>query len=316
MRPAPLHAEIARAPEGGAAHWLTASDGLRLRLAVWSAGGRGTVLILPGRTEYIEKYGPAAGEFAARGYATAVLDWRGQGLSDRLLEDGETGHVLRFADYQRDLDAAFAALAAMGLPQPWFLLAHSMGGCPGLRALMRGVPVRRAVFSAPMWGIRLAAALRPVAWALAMGARGIGQGHRYAPGTGPVNYVALAEFAGNVLTSDPEMYAFMRGQIAAQPSLALGGPSLHWVHEALRETAALRRLPSPAVPALTVLGSRERVVDPRPIRDRMAHWPGGRLDLVEGAEHEVMMEAEPIRSAFYDSAAAWFAGAGDRAASA
>lgn len=316
MDPAPLHAGLARAPDGGAAVWLTAADGVRLRLATWRTGARGTVLILPGRTEYIEKYGPAAAEFAARGYASAVLDWRGQGLSDRLLEDGETGHVLRFADYQLDLDAAFAALRDLGLPEPFFLLAHSMGGCAGLRALIRGVPVRRAVFSAPMWGIRMAAALRPVAWALAMGARGIGQGHRYAPGTGPVNYVAMADFAGNVLTSDPEMYAFMRGQIAAQPALALGGPSLHWVHEALRETATLRRLPSPAVPALTVLGTRERVVDPRPIRDRMARWPGGRLDLVEGAEHEVMMEAEPIRTAFYDSAAAWFAEAEGRAGAA
>ena len=310
MRPAPFHAALARAPAGGAAHWIEADDGARLRLAAWPAGGRGTVLILPGRTEYIEKYGPAAGELAARGFAAAVIDWRGQGLSDRLLEDAETGHVLEFGDYQRDLAAALAAMRGLGLPEPLFLLAHSMGGCIGLRALMSGFPVRAAVFSAPMWGIRIAQALRPVAWALSLGARRLGQGHRYAPGTGPVNYVAMAEFADNVLTTDPEMYAFMRGQIAAEPSLALGGPSLHWLHEALKETAALRRLPSPVLPALTVLGSRERVVDPRPIHARMARWPGGRLDLVPGAEHEVMMEVEPIRTAFYVAAAAWFATAG------
>ena len=307
MQSAPLFADIARAPSGGAAHWLTTADGVRLRLAVWPAGTRGTVLILPGRTEYIEKYGPAAGEFLNRGYAVTVLDWRGQGLSDRLLDDTETGHVHGFADYQHDIAAMIAGLRSLGLPEPFHMLAHSMGGCIGLRALIEAVPVASAVFTAPMWGLRIAQALRPVAWALAAGARGMGQGHRYAPGTGPVNYVGHAGFEDNVLTTDPEMYAFMKGQIAAQPALALGGPSLHWLHEALRETAALGRLPSPATPALCVLGTRERVVDPRPIHKRMARWPGGRLDLVEGAEHEVMMEIPQIRDAFFHSAAEWFA---------
>jgi len=311
MQPAPFHAAIARAPEGGAAWWLTAADGVRLRFAAWPSGGRGTVLILTGRTEYIEKYGPTVAELAARGYSAAVLDWRGQGLSDRLLDDAGAGHVHHFADYQRDLAAMLAAVRGLGLPEPHYMLAHSMGGCIGLRALIEGFPVRRAVFSAPMWGIRIAQALRPVARALAATARRLGQGHRYAPGTGPVNYAASAAFEDNVLTTDPEMFAFMRGQIAAQPALALGGPSLHWVHEALRETRELRRLPAPPIPALTVLGSRERVVEPRPIHDRMARWPGGRLDIVEGAEHEVMMEIEPIRIAFYDAAAAWFDAAGD-----
>jgi len=306
MRQAPLFADLAQAPDGGEAHWLTAADGVRLRMAVWPGGPHGTILVLPGRTEYIEKYGPAVGDLTRRGFAAAVLDWRGQGLSDRLLDDGETGHVHRFADYQHDMVAMIAGLRGLGLPEPYHLLAHSMGGCIGLRALMEDVPVATAIFSAPMWGLRIAQALRPVAWALAAGARGLGQGHRYAPGTGPVNYVGHADFEGNVLTTDPEMFAFMRDQIATQPSLALGGPSMHWLHEALRETADLARRPPPGLPALTVLGSRERVVDPRAIHRRMADWPGGRLDLVEGAEHEVMMEVPAIRDAFFDSAAQWF----------
>lgn len=306
LAPAPLFADVARAPEDGAAHWLTCADGVRIRVAAWAEGARGTVLMFPGRTEYVEKYGPAAAEFGARGYAMIAVDWRGQGLADRQLNDPDTGHVTTFRDYQHDVAAVMTAARALALPEPYFLIGHSMGGCIGLRALMEGLPVKAAVFSAPMWGIRIAPALRPVAWSIAAASRRVGQGHRYAPGTSAASYVVAAEFAGNVLTTDPGMYDFMKAQIAAHPELALGGPSLHWLHEALHETRALRRRASPPVPALTVLGSLERVVEPRMVHERMARWPGGRLELIEGAEHEAMMETSAIRARFYDLATETF----------
>jgi lysophospholipase len=280
---------------------------VRLRCGVWPEGGRGTVLLFPGRTEYAEKYGPAAGELAARGYATLAIDWRGQGLADRPLADRMTGHVVDFMDYQRDVQAMLALADDLDLPNPRYLLAHSMGGCIGLRSLMMALPVRAAAFSAPMWGIHIAPAMRPLAIGVSAISRLTGQAHRYAPGTRPVTYVAEAPFAGNVLTTDAPMYAWMKRQVTEQPELALGGPSLGWLHAALAECRALARVPSPAVPAYCALGSAEKVVDVAPVRARMARWPQGRLELVPGAEHEVMMETPAIRSAFFDSVAALYA---------
>ncbi len=304
---APLYTDIAEAPAGGIAQWRICADGVRVRVALWPReGARGTVLLFPGRTEYIEKYGPAAGELAARGYAMACIDWRGQGLADRPLADRARGHVARFTDYQRDVAALLAAAREAGLPEPFHLIAHSMGGCIGLRALHEGLPVASAVFSAPMWGIHLPAALRPLAWAMAAGARMARQGHLYAPGTGPLTYVLAVPAPGNVLTSDPAMYGFMQRQLRAHPCLALGGPTLHWLSEALRETRALAARMPPALPCLCVIGSNERVVDTGRIRAIMARWPGGRLEVIPGAEHEVMMEVPATRRRFHDSAAALF----------
>lgn len=303
---APFYAEVARAPEGAEVCWLKATDGARLRAGFWREGAKGTVLLFPGRTEYVEKYGPAAGEFRARGYAMAAIDWRGQGLADRPLKDRATGHVQRFGDYQKDVAALMALVRAENLPEPYFLVGHSMGGCIGLRAIHDGLPVRAVVFSAPMWGIRISPALRPVAWVLTTASRAVGRGHRYAPGTSPVTYVAEAPFKGNMLTRDADMYEFMQTQVRAHPDLALGGPSLHWLNEALWECLDLHRRPSPDLPCLTVLGPAERVVDTRPIHDRMARWPGGRLVLEPEAEHEIMMETPPIRTRFYDLAAGLF----------
>jgi lysophospholipase len=308
--PAPLFADLAEGPEGGEAFWLICEDGLRIRAGVWPVGAKGTVLLFSGRTEYVEKYGRAAADLAARGYATLTLDWRGQGLADRSLPDRVVGHVRHFDDYQQDVRAALALAQRLGLPQPYHLMAHSMGGCIGLRALLNGLPVRSVVFSAPMWGITMAAWMRPLARPFAQLSALIGQGHRFAPGTSAQTYVAEAGFGGNVLTTDPDMWRYMQRQVARHPELGLGGPSLEWVHAALTECLALAPLPSPRLPCVTALGTGEKVVDTAPIHLRMARWPGGRLDLYPGAEHEVLMEAPLHRIPYYDRAAALFDAAG------
>ncbi len=306
MGGAPLFNDLAEGPAEGRAYWVTSRDGVRLRMAVWPKGEKGTVLLFPGRTEYIEKYGRAAAEFSARGYATVAIDWRGQGLSDRSKPDHMLGHIENFSLYQQDLSAVLAKLNELGQPGPLFLVSHSMGGCIGLRALMQGLAVKAAVFSAPMWGIRFAPGVAPIAKVLSRTARVVGQGQRYAPGTNEATYVNAFPFFGNVLTSDPKTYAWMQSQVAAQPGLALGGPSLRWLDEAMHECKALAALPAPDLPALCFLGAEEKVVDPAPIYARMAAWPNGKLEVLANAEHEIMMEQPAARQHFYEAATQLF----------
>lgn len=302
---APFHAALAEAPPGAVCAWLQAGTA-RIRAAWWQAGDKGTVLLLPGRTECIEKYGRAAGDLVARGFSVITIDWRGQGLADRALPDRMVGHVGDFAEYQQDLDAMLAQAAQAGLPKPYYMLAHSMGGCIGLRGLTRGMPVKAAVFSAPMWGIAMAAWLRPVASVVSALSRPLGYAHRYAPTTGGTPYLLQFPFEGNVLTTDREMWEYMRRQVAEMPELALGGPSVAWLNAALRECGALARMPAPKIPAICALGTAEKVVDVPPIHLRMSGWAKGALDLYPGAEHEIMMEGPAARARFFDRAAALF----------
>lgn len=305
MIEAPFHAALADGPPGAVCVWLK-PGAARIRVAWWNAGQKGTVLLLPGRTECIEKYGRAAGDLVARGYSVITIDWRGQGLADRALADRNSGHVDDFSEYQEDLDALLAEADRAGLPKPWFMMAHSMGGCIGLRALMRGLPVRAAVFSAPMWGISMAAWLRPVAQVVTSLAAPFGLANRYAPSTGPNSYLLQVPFEGNVLTTDRKMWNYMRAQVEAVPDFALGGPSLAWLRTALQECAALAMMPAPAVPAICALGTAEKVVDVAPVHLRMAGWSNGQLDLYPGAEHELMMESASVRKRFFDQAALLF----------
>lgn len=302
---APFHAALADGPPGATCVWLQAGAA-RIRVAWWNAGKKGTVVLLPGRTECIEKYGRAAGDLVARGFSVITIDWRGQGLADRALPDRMVGHIGDFSEYQQDLDAMLAEAMRADLPQPLYLMAHSMGGCIGLRALMRGLPVKAAVFSAPMWGIAMAAWLRPVASVVGALARPLRIAHRYAPTTGGEAYLVSQPFEGNVLTTDRPMWDYMRRQIVEAPDLGLGGPSIAWLKAALTECGALARMPAPRVPTICALGTAEKVVDVPPIHLRMASWATGQLDLYPGAEHEIMMEGPAARARFFDRAAALF----------
>ncbi|MEM1341944.1 MAG: alpha/beta hydrolase, partial [Pseudomonadota bacterium] len=305
---APLLSDLAEGPQGGAAHWLQTSDAQRIRIGIWPAQGtaqgtgRGTLLLFPGRTEYIEKYGRFAHPVTRAGLSMLAVDWRGQGLADRPPHRWDMGHVETFDEYQRDVASIVQAAEALDLPQPWYLLGHSMGGAIGLRALHNGLSVERAVFTAPMWGILMSPGSRLAAGFLSRLSQRLGLDKRFTPSMGPA---AAMPFAANPLTHDRETFEYFEGQVAKRPELNLGGPSVRWLIEALKETAELVSLKAPAVPALTYLGSQEAIVDPARIRDRMASWPGGKLEVVEGARHEVLMERPEIRERVIQGALSW-----------
>jgi len=303
---APFDHASALAPAGARAFWLRAADGVRLRVGHLGQGEAGTVLLIPGRTEYLEKYGEAAGEFAAYGFGTLTLDYRGQGLADRPLPDRRVGHVADFADYQKDVAALVAFAEARALPRPWFLLSHSLGGAIAYRALLEGLAVRAAVFSSPMWGIRMNPLLPPVAWGLGWLADRAGWDDWVVPGMGRETYVRTAPPDDNLLTTDPAMLARMRAQLDAVPGLDLGAPSVPWLYRALVECRALQRAAPPAHPMLAFLPGEECIVCPRAIRAITARWPDARLELVEGGRHETMMETPARRRRFYDAVAGFF----------
>lgn len=290
---APLFTDIADAPDGGVAHWVTTADGKRLRFAIWGGGNKGTVLIFPGRTEYIEKYGRVVGKLARRGYSSVVIDWRGQGLSDRPGDNTDRGHVDDFREYQLDVAAVLVHEAVQALPGPRTLLAHSMGGCIGLRALQTGLGVSGAIFSAPMWGMGLSWPL----YALARGLSGpltmLGFGMVFAPTTNEEHYIPNQPFEDNVLTNDPEVYDWLKRQLAAHPELGLGGPTICWIHRAMQETRALMAMPPP-MQMLTFLGDEENVVNPKAVTGYMAKPGAGELVICPNAKHEILMESGPV----------------------
>lgn len=289
------------------AYWVNTADGVRLRIGVWSLeNAKGTILLFPGRTEYLEKYAINAADFQKRGYAVTAIDWRGQGIADRLVSNVMAGYVENFGDYQKDLAAWLEAIEKLDLPKPYHLLGHSMGGQIGLRALYEGLPVNAAAFSGPMWDIQHTQSFRGLATAISSAAKCIGIGAWLAPGTKNETYVLDTEFEDNLLTTDRSMYARLQAHARANPDLMIGGPALRWLNEALRDCASTLTRPAPATPTLVVLGTDEEIVSKDAIHNRLSDWTGSELMMIESGRHETLMENQTKRDKISDAICALF----------
>lgn len=286
---------------------------------------RRLVVVFPGRIESYVKYGEVAYDLFQAGYDVLIMDHRGQGRSGRVLKDGHRGHVLRFADYVDDVeqfwlryvqpdsarevlnpDANVAAIApdqrvAAARYTHVFAIAHSMGGAILAHFLARHPHAFDAVaLCAPMCGIRLPMpgwlASRIVDWA----ERYPGIRDYYALGTGqwrPLPYLV------NVLTHSRERYRRSVRFYADDPKLRVGGPTYHWIREAMaagRELIALA--PKITTPLLLLQAREDIVVDNRSQDDfcqalAQAGHPcaGGEPQIIAGARHELLFEQDEIR---------------------
>lgn len=293
---AELFHDLADGPEGGAAWWLTTRDGVRIRAGGWGAGAeKGTILLFTGRTEYIEKYGRTARDFLEHGYATLTFDWRGQGMTKRPLPDRQKGHVEEFTDYQNDVAAVMEHAAELGFKPPYYLVAHSMGGCIAYRALHEGLPVEAAVFSGPMWGVIFPPGLKYIARGLCALIHLLGFSKNYVFGGNGDNYPLVTEFEENQLTRDEDMWKYMQRQVSEQPELGLGAPTFHWLNRAMAEMRFIQKTTPRDLPARCYLGTHEKIVAPDAIHKRMNSWPGAELIEVSLAEHEAFMEIPETR---------------------
>ena len=290
-------------PPGAVLSAARAIDGAPLRAARWvpTTARRGTVAILPGRAEFIEKYFEVVSELLARGFAVAALDWRGQGGSPRQLKNPYKGHVDDFSLYERDLSALIDDVLGPSCPQPWFGLAHSMGG-----AIMLGIahagrcPFERLALTSPM--ISLASQRHPRLVQFAAEALDtLGFGGAFTPGGGSKS-VSTMPFKGNVLTSDDKRYARTLGVLTTAPELALGWPTIGWLHAAIRRMNEFRDpdfAREIATPILIVASGADRVVDTRAAERFASHLRTGRLIVVDGAEHEILVERDAYRDLFW-----------------
>jgi lysophospholipase len=284
--------------------WL-AAPGARLRYAGWNASGttaRGTVVVLTGRAEFIEKYATeVVGELLGRGYAVIALDWRGQGLSDRPLpQEHDAGHIDRFETYVADLRLFLDTIVAPLARGPVFALCHSMGGHILLRALAEygSAPFAAAVVASPMTGLQREAFLRSILMLLPDIPT---IDHRYLFGTGPFVFLAR-DFHSNNVTHDGRRYRWTEAWFKADPRLSLGGPTVGWARQATHSMSAclapdyLERID---LPLLLMTAGQDQIVNPAshgPVVARLKH---AEHVTFADAKHEIMMETDDIRARFW-----------------
>ena len=258
-----------------------------------ASSARGTVFVLQGRGEFLEKYRETAAWLHDQGFSVIGLDWRGQGGSARIIEGSGRGHVDDFAHYLDDLDRLAARAEALRLPRPWQFLGHSLGGHLALRWIgERDGPVDRLVLVTPMLGLQFRPLPDRLARALVRSAMALGMAERYAPGQrdpGP----QVCRFEGNRLTSCPERFAAWRELTTAHSELTIGGVTWGWLDAALRSIDLTRRpelLARVRAPTLLLLAEGEGVVSNAAIEEFATRLPRAELFRLPDALHDLLWE--------------------------
>jgi len=299
-------------PEGALAGTIGTPDGVTLRFARWAApaGGRGTVCVFTGRSEYIEKYFETVQELRRRGYAVAVIDWRGQGHSSRRLGNPRKGHVESFSEYQIDVAAFVKQVVLPDCPPPYFALAHSMGGAVMLRVAHAGLEVfERFVLCAPLIDLPRPRASLPMRGLMRL-LRSAGMGERFIPG-GNIDLIRSTGFPGNPVTSDPRRYARNASILEADPTLGIASPTVAWLDAVF---AAMGEFRPPEFagrirqPVLMLAAGDDRVVSVPAIAAFAGNLAAGSHRVIAGAKHEMLQEDDRYRAQLWAAFDAFMSG--------
>ncbi|MHA6690665.1 alpha/beta fold hydrolase [Devosia sp. A449] len=292
-------------PEGARVGYFTTSDKVRLRYALWpkSAGAhRGTICLVQGRTEFIEKYFETIEDFRRRGFSVATFDWRGQGGSDRLIGNPRLGYVDRFEDYGTDLASFHRDILLPDCPPPFYLVGHSMGG---LASLFAGINDRmmfdRIFLSSPMVALdRQPLSMKGMARVTAtLSFLGLGQLPISRKADQPVSD---ANFPNNPLTGDLIRYMRSVDVIRARPGLEITAPTIRWAASAFGAMAEAGEDNFPArirVPLLILAGARDEVVSTPATEQLGLRMRTGRHVVIPGARHELFVETDNIRGQLF-----------------
>ena len=285
---------------------------LNIRYGVWGnvAGGKNNtkpvVVVMPGLSEFIEKYAIMMTPLIKAGYDAIILDWPSQGLSGHFLDDRTVIHSNGFEDH---LNALMTVLDAADIApeRPLILFGHSMGGHLAFRAAkLLGDRVKAMVVSAPMmlppltppWFVRLKLLIL------------MGLGYARKPISGKSDHPHRYAFdADNVLTRDEEGYHLMPQLWNENKDIKTYDLTYGWLAAAYRScvktTAKASWLRQCHVPVLAHIGGDERLVSADYQTWALSLLPDAKVITYDGARHELMLELPDVRQAFWENTLAF-----------
>ena len=262
----------------------------------------GTLIILPGRAEFQEKYIELCQDLQDCGYSICLFDHFGQGGSGRVLRDTQKGHIGDFSRYVEDLQRLFAKPEVRDSSKPVVIIAHSMGAtiatlfaaaCPHL--------VDDLIMVSPMLQINTGPFLPPLlVETLCNIACVLGRSESYVFGGGPFN--PDLPFGGNDLTGDLTRFRRNLQFVQQNYSLALGSPTFGWLRQAYRAMRDARsRAGEIRCPILIFQGTDDQVVGLQEMGAFCDSAEHAEIKSYRDGRHELLMEVDLIRNSLVET---------------
>jgi len=262
-------------------------------------GADQAIVISPGRLEAYIKYQEMAYDLTHQGYAVFIIDHRGQGFSQRNLNNPHKGDIVSYDDFVNDFALWMdTVITPKGFKQ-LFAMGHSMG-CVILTLYQQANPQRfeAMALASPMFGIKLFPL--PLWFAFLLSQSLSALCHRakidpiFTPGTG--NYKETP-FAENKLTHSAKRYHLYQQFYERFPQVQLGGPTVRWLHQSfMASKKATKAAKDITIPIFIVQAGSDQIVT---ASQQNEFYQGlsvnKRLKVLKGAYHELYQESDIYR---------------------
>ena len=297
---APLYEIDNLSCSGGESYFFFLNKKDKVRIAFWNLNSeKGTIILQSGRTEFIEKYYEVISEFVNRGYAVAMMDWRGQGLSSRKTKNNKIGHIDTFETYDKDLVKVIDECFKLICPEPFIGFGHSMGGCLLTSYYIAPENVlSKCILCAPMISVRANAISRRVVSILGILENfGLGNFPMQKPSWDPDLGWQEESFLENALTTDEERFIRTYKLLSHFPELGVRGITVGWLKHALKRTNYFKTLDWSSVikkPLLLLNATNDKLVNSSLNKELLGQSNLTTIISIE-SEHEIMMEKDDIR---------------------
>jgi len=285
---------------GGESYFYMVSEKDKLRVAFWNLGSeKGTIILQSGRTEFIEKYYEVVTEFIERGYAVAMMDWRGQGLSSRISINNKIGHIDTFKTYDDDLIKVMNELFVPKCPKPFIGFGHSMGGCLLASYFISTENILdKCILCAPMISVRANTFSRRMVSILGLLENfGLGSFPMQKPSWDDETGWLEEPFEENALTTDKKRFSRSYEFLCQFPELGIKGISVGWLKQALKRTNKFKQIDWDAAinkPLLLLDATQDKLVNSELNKELLGQSQLTTIKSIE-AQHEIMMERDEIR---------------------
>ena len=296
-------------PANGEISIFTVTDGTNLRLGYFASEGeaKATILLINGHREFLEKYNEIIEEFQARGFNIYSYDHRGQGLSDRVLDDRVKSHNPDFGKLVSDIDEIIKGkIKPASLGHPFYIVAHSLGAHLTLR-YMHDYPdvVDKALLLSPFTGFHDRSVFYVGFVKLFFAIMNLfGFGDEFAVGQAKNQQMIDHETAMSKLTHDKDRYQFSQDAIDDNPDLFVGGMTYGGAAETVNSLNKLNEngyIEKIKTPVLYLLSEDEKVVSNDVTFALIEKMANAKAENIANARHEIYRETDEIRDQMWQN---------------
>jgi len=253
---------------------------------------KGSLVIISGRIDSCVRHAEFLHDIKDIPYSVYILDHRGIGFSERLIDDPYKGHVDSFDNYSADLKLFIDTVVIKDDPKKIVILGYSMGGTVSLDYLINyDHNIEKLILCSPMLKVKTGLSER-IAYFIVNLLIKFNKEKDYIPGGNKYDFTRV--FFN--LSSSKIRYSMLKYLRDLYPMIILKAPTNRWLKETIKATRIVRReIKKIDTPVLLLQAGKEAVVDTQTQNKLAEDLSNCHKIIIPEAKHDLLMEKDSMR---------------------